>query len=173
MTNENNKNNRRNKSGGEALASGGFGCIFKPALKCKNKKERVEGVSKMSIEQHGKQEMDEIDKIKVKLNKVKNHQKYYLLNMELCNPDKLTEDDMINFDNKCYALTRYNINEKNVNSRLDRLTILNMPYAGIDLQDWLVVNNKITREKMFLLNELIIKLIKFGIHPMNKAGSYS
>ena len=62
MTTENNKNNRRNKSGGEALASGGFGCIFKPALKCKNKKERVEGVSKMSIEQHGNQEIDEIDK---------------------------------------------------------------------------------------------------------------
>ena len=173
MTNENNKNNknnRRNKSGGEALASGGFGCIFKPALKCKNEKERIEGVSKMSIEQHGKQEMDEIDKIKVKLDKIKNHQKYYLLNMELCIPDKLTEDDMNKFNEKCYALTRYNINEKNVNNRLDRLTILNMPYAGIDLQDWLIVDNKITREKMFLLNELIIKLIKFGIHPMNKTG---
>ena len=70
--NKNNTNRKtikrgRSRLGGEALASGGFGCIFKPALKCKGKVERIEGVSKMSVEQHGKQEMSEIDKIKVKL----------------------------------------------------------------------------------------------------------
>ena len=44
----------RNRLGGVAVASGGFGCIFKPALKCKNENTRSNGVSKMSIEQHGK-----------------------------------------------------------------------------------------------------------------------
>ena len=58
------RTSRRNKDGGEALASGGFGCIFKPALKCKGSSERTDGVSKMSVEQHGKQEMDEITKIR-------------------------------------------------------------------------------------------------------------
>ena len=29
-------NNKINRSGGNALTSGGFGCLFKPALKCKN-----------------------------------------------------------------------------------------------------------------------------------------
>ena len=60
------------------MASGGFGCIFKPALKCKGKTERIEGVSKMSVEQHGKQEMSEIERIKVKLSKIKNYQKKYI-----------------------------------------------------------------------------------------------
>jgi hypothetical protein len=30
--------NIKNTSGGNALTSGGFGCFFKPALKCKNTK---------------------------------------------------------------------------------------------------------------------------------------
>ena len=30
------------KKGGKVIASGGFGCIFKPALKCKNKDKRQE-----------------------------------------------------------------------------------------------------------------------------------
>ena len=173
--NKNNTNRKtikkgRSRLGGEALASGGFGCIFKPALKCKGKTERIEGVSKMSVEQHGKQEMSEIEKIKVKLSKIKNYQKYYLLDVEMCKPDKLTHEDMKHFDKKCYALTRYNINEKNVNSRLDRLTILNMPDAGMDLKDWLVEKGTISRKKMFLLNELLVKLIKSGVRPMNEAG---
>ena len=173
--NKNNTNRKtikkgRSRLGGEALASGGFGCIFKPALKCKGNAERIEGVSKMSVEQHGKQEMSEIEKIKVKLSKIKNYQKYYLLDVDMCKPDKLTPEDMKHFDKKCYALTRYNINEKNVNSRLDRLTILNMPDAGMDLKDWLVEKGKISRKKMFLLNELMVKLIKYGVRPMNEAG---
>jgi len=164
-----NKRRRRNRKGGEALASGGFGCIFKPAIKCKNKTERITGVSKMSIEQHGKQEMSEIEKIKKKLDKIKNYEKYFLLDVEMCYPDKLTKEDMINFDKKCFALTRYNINEKNVNSKLSKLTILNMPDAGIDLKDWLVVDGKITKEKMYLLNQLVVKLLKNGVRPMNNA----
>jgi hypothetical protein len=30
--------NKDNIKGGEVIASGGFGCVFSPALKCKNKK---------------------------------------------------------------------------------------------------------------------------------------
>jgi len=66
-------------------------------------------------------------------------------------------------------LTRYNINEKNVNSKLNKLTILNMPDAGIDLKDWLVVDGKITKDKMYLLNQLVVKLLKNGVRPMNNA----
>ena len=165
-----NRKKSRKKVAGEALASGGFGCIFKPALKCKNSKARTTGVSKMSVEQHGKQEMEEITQIKDRLIKIKNYNKYYLLDVELCKPDKLSGEDLRNFNKKCYALTRYNINEKNVNSRLNGLTILNMPNAGMDLKDWLIDDGKINREKMYKLNKLIIKLLKHGVRPMNNAG---
>ena len=44
MTNENkpneNKTTRKNNTGGNVLASGGFGCVFSPALKCEGEKHR-------------------------------------------------------------------------------------------------------------------------------------
>jgi serine/threonine protein kinase len=160
----------RSRRGGEALASGGFGCIFKPALRCKGSDTRINGVSKMSIEEHGKQEMSEITIIKDRLKKIKDYQKHYLLDVDMCKPEKLTDDDMKHFDKKCYALTRYNINEKNVNSRIGRLTILNMPDAGTDLKDWLVSDDKITKERMFILNEVVSAMITKGVRPMNEAG---
>jgi len=161
---------KRSKLGGEALTSGGFGCIFKPALKCKNSKNRTNGVSKMSIEKYGKEEITEIQQIKDRLKSIKNYDKNFLLDTELCQPDKLTEDDLKGFDEKCYALTRFNVNSKNVNSKLPNLTILNMPDAGVDLKDWLLSDKIITKEKIFLLNEVIIKLLKQAVRPMNEKG---
>ena len=35
--------------GGSAIASGGFGCVFKPSIKCKNKKTKKNHVSKLMI----------------------------------------------------------------------------------------------------------------------------
>jgi hypothetical protein len=70
---------KRSKLGGEALTSGGFGCIFKPALKCKNTKKRTDGVSKMSIEKYGKEEITEIQNIKDRLKSIKNYDKYYFI----------------------------------------------------------------------------------------------
>ena len=164
------KNTKRSKLGGEALTSGGFGCIFKPALKCKNSKKRTNGVSKMSIEKYGNEEISEIKKIKDRLKSIKNYQKYYLLETDLCIPDKLTEDDLKNFDEKCYALTRFNVNSKNVNSKLSNLTILNMPDAGVDLKEWLMEEKEITKEKIFILNKVIIELLKNAVRPMNEKG---
>jgi hypothetical protein len=33
-----NKNKKKISKGGKVLASGGFGCVFTPALRCENKK---------------------------------------------------------------------------------------------------------------------------------------
>ena len=35
-----NKNKKKISKGGKVLASGGFGCVFTPALRCENKKTR-------------------------------------------------------------------------------------------------------------------------------------
>ena len=47
------KNNRKTRKksknkGGKAIDSGGFGCVFSPALKCSNK-PRTDGISKLSF----------------------------------------------------------------------------------------------------------------------------
>jgi hypothetical protein len=58
-----NTNNRetiiQSQDGGKPLASGGFGCVFKPALKCKDKnKERklTNQVSKLMLKKYAKKE---------------------------------------------------------------------------------------------------------------------
>ena len=164
------KKKTRSRLGGEALGSGGFGCVFKPALKCKGSVNRTTGISKMSIEKYSKQEMLEITRIKNKLHKIKNYEQYFLLNVDRCNPDKLTPEDIKHFNKKCFSLTKENLNENNINKNLNKVSILNMPDGGIDLKDWLVHDGKITRNKMFLLNHAIIRLLEKGVRPMNEAG---
>ena len=136
---ESNKNKNKNKTikkgrsrlGGEALASGGFGCSFKPALKCKGKNDRIDGVSKMSIEKHGKQEMNEIERIKTKLIKIKNYQRYYLLDVNMCKPDKLTPEDMKQLDEMLTKISDFY--EEEVDTAVDALTALIEPIMMVFL----------------------------------------
>jgi len=48
MRNRTRKSNSRSRKGGKAIAAGGFGCVFKPALKCKGK-PRGNGITKVLI----------------------------------------------------------------------------------------------------------------------------
>ena len=51
----------RTKQGGKVLASGGFGCVFTPALKCEGAAHREKGkVSKLMTEKHAISEYKEI-----------------------------------------------------------------------------------------------------------------
>ena len=65
--------------GGKVLASGGFGCVFSPALKCKNTKKREDGkISKLMTERHALEEYEEINNIKEKLKDIPDFQDYFL-----------------------------------------------------------------------------------------------
>ena len=46
------RKSKQTKKGGEVLDSGGYGCVFYPALKCKNKKTRTDGISKLSLKKY-------------------------------------------------------------------------------------------------------------------------
>ena len=73
------KNYKTNK-GGKVLASGGFGCVFEPALKCEGKQNRETGkISKLMINRYAREEYNEINSIKKKLDGIKNYQDYFLL----------------------------------------------------------------------------------------------
>ena len=52
--------NTNNIKGGEAIASGGFGCVFSPSLKCKGTKKRDKNkISKLMTKKHAIQEYKE------------------------------------------------------------------------------------------------------------------
>ena len=71
---------QRGKLGGKAIASGGFGCVFKPALKCDDEQERSKGISKLLIERYAREEMAEIKVVNTIIKHIPNHDYFFLLN---------------------------------------------------------------------------------------------
>lgn len=164
-------NNNNNKEGGKVLASGGFGCVFTPALKCEGATSRARNkVSKLMTEKHAIQEYEEINKYKRILETVPNYADYYLLyDINICRPAELTASDLQNFK-KCTALPKKNITKKNINASLDKVMALNMPNGGLPIDDYLYEDG--TFQKMYNLHIVLVKLLKDGIIPMNDKNIY-
>ena len=162
---------RKNMKAGAVLGSGGFGCIFRPSLKCVNKKTRKNSaneISKLMLKKNAKIEYTEINKFKKQLNTIPNYLDYFLLDgFSLCEPGELNKEDLSNFNKKCNALKKKGIKESNINQNLKKLMSINMPFGGIDVGDYVEqVNADYT--KMKALNKKLIDLLKNGIIPMNK-----
>jgi hypothetical protein len=159
------------KKGGKAVASGGFGCVFNPALKCVNK-PRGNGVSKLLFKYDAIDEMGELVEILPILNRIPNKEKYFInVNVKLCDVDLLTEEDKVQFDKKCSRLTSEGINSSNVNSNLDKLSAIQLPYGGLDISRYLSYT-KLTPTLFISLNRSLIQLLKHAIIPMNKLGLF-
>ena len=115
--------------GGKVIASGGFGCVFSPALKCQGETKRAKNkISKLMTERHALQEYEEIDNIKQKLDVIPDYTDYFLLSdITICRPAPLTETDLQQFSKTCTALPKNNIKKDNINSSLDKMMALNIP----------------------------------------------
>jgi len=162
----------KNKSGGEVIASGGFGCVFKPALACANDKRKPNAVSKLMTLKHANDEYDEIRQIKDKLNKIPNYSKYFLIDDidNLCIPAKLEGSDLKNFQEKCSALKKSKYTAQNINESLNELRVLSMPDGGETVKQY--ISNIKDFVQVQNLNTSLIELFTKGIIPMNKKGIY-
>jgi serine/threonine protein kinase len=176
------KTNKNKCVGGKMLASGGFGCVFQPALKCYGATEREKNkVSKLMTIKHANAEYNEITKMNNQLKSIPNYQDYFLVdNFSLCKPAKLSKEDLENFEN-CEALSvpskqtsskpitnTTHLTIHNVNENLRELKILNMPFGGIPIDDYVKNNLKTFHQ----LNSKLIQLLKNGIIPLNKNHIY-
>ena len=160
------------RKGGKVLSSGGFGCIFKPALKCKQKNRMDNYVSKLMKKKNAKIEFDDVEKYLPQLQKIPEYSHYFLVSkFSTCIPDKLTNSDLEGFDEKCSALEKIGLNKNNVNANLTKLMSVNMPYGGIDVGDYINEIN-LDYDKTILLNKSLIQLLKNGIIPMNDMHIY-
>jgi len=161
----------KNKQGGKVLASGGFGCVFTPALKCIGKSKRDKNkISKLMTNKHAKEEYDELIYVNSKLNVIPNYKNYFLIDdFTLCKPVKLTKDDLKNY-RECGALEKDGITKKNINDSLDKLLAINMPYGGNTVEDF-IINNK-HHTQLIELNNKLLELLKHGILEMNKKHIY-
>jgi len=164
---------------GRAIASGGFGCVFSPELKCADKSEssaleKHKRVSKVMIKRYAIEEYEEIQAIRAKLSKVPNYSRYFLVDgFTLCKIKSFSKYDLLNFKKGCRALKRDGIDETNINNpeNLDKLLALNMINGGIPVDEHIEkhIHNGLALKKM---NESLIDLLINGIIPMNKTGVY-
>lgn len=171
-TRKNRTTTKREMFGGSVIASGGFGCIFKPSIKCGNNSSKDDSISKLMLNKYAKHEYNEIQKYKKMLRNIPNYSDYFLVEgFSLCKPKELNKQDLTDFNEKCSALTKKNYSETNVNSQIDALMSLNMPYGGVDIDDF-IEKTDFSISKMKLLNQTLIQLLKKGILPMNEQHVY-
>ncbi len=167
--------------GGKVIASGGFGCIFDPALKCENTDIATnDQISKLMTVKHATDEFKQIQKYNKILSVIPNYSNYFLLNnFQLCKPTKLTKYDLKGFQKKCKPLKKKGINMKNINQSLDEVLAINMPNGGIDVEKFIEAKlsenyfvHKFTSSNIVRLNNSLIQLLVKGIIPMNKLNVY-
>lgn len=162
------KSKSRSKLGGAAIAAGGYGCVFKPALKCKGSASRTGGVTKVLLNRYAADEINEISNVKRIIQNIPNYNDYFLgLDATDCELDTLLTDDKVGFDSKCNNLTRQGITSANVNMNLDKIKGINLPYGGLEFQKFFM-NKKLTPDTFVNVNNALIKLLKNGLSPMNK-----
>lgn len=171
-TRKNQSPKKREMFGGSVIASGGFGCIFKPSIKCESNSPSNDSISKLMLKKNAKHEYNEIQKYKKLLRNIPNYSDYFLVEgFTLCKPKELNKEDLNDFNEKCSALTKKNYSETSVNNQIDDLMSVNMPYGGVDIDDF-IEKNDFSISKMKLLNQTMIQLLKKGILPMNEQHVY-
>jgi len=169
-------------TGGIPIYPGGFSCVFKPQLKCKSKNKNKTkrnkhyrkmdsaGISKLLFKQHAKLEMDNIHLFYNALKSIPKSHKYFLFTKsKICSPAKISKRDLKGFDDMCSSFTSHEINESNINSNIDNLRLINMPNAGLSVNEWLL-NTRLTSARIVLFNKIMSELIVNAIVPMNKKG---
>ena len=170
--------------GGKVIDSGGFGCVFRPQIKCKksrNNKNKifgenkydVNGISKVMPKKYAISEYNELVKFISIIKKIQNYNNYFIISqITLCRPSYFKQEDLIDFDKiKCSSLKKKNVTAKNINSKLKKLYMINMPYGGIDIDKFLKQNiNNI--QLIYNFNIKMIDLLDKAILKMNSKGLY-
>jgi serine/threonine protein kinase len=175
--------------GGAPFVQGGFGCIFSPALRCKDTERtsnshydndnRDKFVSKLIETKYAKREYDYVVKIKKKLEHLPEDIKKYLSidDFTICDPAPLTKSDTTNIESVCDTIlsyvsdnkTKLPITAQNINNNLDKFKIINMPKLGESLHAY-IKNTKLSTKELIFLNNIIIKFVSLVVPSMNRTG---
>jgi serine/threonine protein kinase len=165
--------------GGAAFTKGGFGCIFKPALRCKNSDVAPlpNYVSKLIEKTRGKREYIYVYNIKKKLEHLPaNIKRYFLLdNITMCDPSALSDKDKVKIESVCQNIltdlsdgnTTMPITSDTINNNLHKFKIINMPELSMTLNDY-IMSMVLSPENLIILNNIIIEYLTVVIPSMYK-----
>ena len=163
---------KTHKQGGKVIGTGGYGCVFRPALRCNGSRKRAsKTISKLMLNKYVKREYMEITKFLPILRKIPNYKNYFIIEgANICQPAQLTQQDLSNFDINCKVLRKRNINAKNINNNLDKISSINLQDGGVELGTY--IYSGLSLDGMKDLNARMIQLLVHGILPMNKYHVY-
>jgi hypothetical protein len=166
-------------TGGAVIDSGGFGCVFKPYIKCgkkrgmkalrdnmkENNNSNATLVSKVLQRKHAQREYQTAQTFEGILKSVPNYRSYYILPYTMCRPGYFSKNDLINVS-KCQKLfKKINVTSFNINNEKDKLLTLQLPDAGKPIEKLI---GKLKSKKDFnIFNSKMVRLIKYAVKPMN------
>ena len=166
-------------NGGAAFAHGGYGCLFKPALKCQDSETPKNYISKLIVKRNAEREYKYITDIKKKIEGLpENIKKYFLLeNIKMCNPKPLTEEDKMKMESICKnnlikvknTTGGENLTAGNINNYLYKFKIINMPELGIDMSNYIKKTDLVPGD-LININNIIIDYITNIIPGLYKNG---
>lgn len=171
--------------GGKVFASGGFGCVFRPALKCKgsNSTQRKEGyISKLMLNKYADKEEKLIKQAYDVVRNIPNFKRYFLVyDYQVCEPEVLNSNDLLDFDNKCKGVLPDKANY--INSHLYNYKIMTFPDGGIDISHWIDTyfdkyadmnfNRSLNiADLLWNLNTSLVNLLYNGISKLQKYSYY-
>lgn len=162
-----------NIKGGKVVDSGGYGCLFMPPLECKeNNTQKKNVISKLMPKKVAEREHKTNVKLHKILSKIPNWKHYFIFSIKSCFPKKLTKKDLKLFNKKCKTLTRKKYTKKTINSRIEDLKILQFPYGGKSLENYIYTKSHNNIDIFNDVNNKLFKLLKNAIIPMNNFNVY-
>ena len=142
--------------GGKAFAAGGFGCVFRPALKCNDSNISQTGmISKLMLNKYAEREIKLIKQAYDTIKNIPNFKKYFLVyDYNICQPSSLNSNDLIDFNYKCQDTLPDNSNT--INKNLYDYKIINSPDGGVDLSYWIDTKfGKYAKEMQYNIADLL------------------
>jgi len=180
----------RVKRGGAAIAAGGFGCVFRPALRCKAGSPDEAfydptDVSKLMAKRDAEEEIKEISKVVPVLRLIPDAARYFMGvgaagGFYACEPAPLTAADKLRYDT-CRPLIRRGFTAENINTKLAALRTINQTDGGLELNKaWGIANHAGTDSwaaamldsttGFHAINASLQRLLVHGVVPLNKLG---
>ena len=180
----------KNSKGGMAIGSGGYGCVFKPALKCKGfDKNPDDYVSKLMCKIDAIEEIVNINDIVNILYSIPFNENYFIPNEKeqfiLCNLDQIDESNLEN-SNICANLIKckqissrsyddpFESFEKDFNEddaifwilyNSEELLLIQQPYGGIEFKEF-IENMENSEKQIKNITNKLINLMINGIKQM-------
>ena len=169
---------------GKAIAAGGYGCVFRPPLKCADDQALIDSrpyVTKLMSKHLAWDEMREVNTFLPIIKTIPNYKNYFLLDGIFLSDtfDPLSDEDKINFDIKCANFQHADITADNVNDRLDELSAIYIPDGGETVSSIMKIFAKLhgghlrgkgvkMQEEFGFVVKGLIKTLTGAIVPLNK-----